>query len=128
MLKVLTFTKRGMDGAAAAGKLDMVQYLHGKKVECSTDAMDHAAQEGHLKVVQVRREPFYISFLRRTDFFYVRANTMCRIKDFVILYPYKGQGSRRPKNNNPKYRASLSSLEDISGDGRAAYATTKGKH
>lgn len=75
-----------MDGAAAAGKLDMVRYLHGKKVECSTDAMDNAAQEGHLEVVQVIREPFYISFLRQTDSFYSRINIGCRSKGFVILW------------------------------------------
>lgn len=102
MFKGLKFTKRAMDGAAAAGKLDMVRYLHGKKVECSTDAMDHAAQEGHLEVVQVRREPFYMSSLRRTDFFiYVKiqsTNTMCRIKGFVTVYRYKCQkGSKRVK-------------------------------
>lgn len=48
------FTKRALDGAAAAGQLDMVKWLSAKGVECSTDAMDRAAQEGQLEVVQVR--------------------------------------------------------------------------
>lgn len=60
-LKGLKFTKRAMNGAAAAGNLEMVRYLHGKQVECSTDAMDRAAQEGHLEVVQVRTGLLYSS-------------------------------------------------------------------
>lgn len=50
----LKFTKRAIDGAAAAGHLEMVRWLHGKQAECTTDAMDLAAQEGHLEVVEVR--------------------------------------------------------------------------
>lgn len=42
-----------MDGAAAAGHLEMVKWLHGKKLECTTDAMDGAAEGGHLNVVEV---------------------------------------------------------------------------
>lgn len=52
-LQGLKFTKRAMDGAAAAGHLEMVMWLHGEKAECSRDAMDFAAREGHLEVVQV---------------------------------------------------------------------------
>lgn len=48
------FTKRAMDGAAAAGHLEMVKWLHGKDEECTTDAMDGAAEEGQLDVVKVR--------------------------------------------------------------------------
>ena len=32
----------------------MLIWLHARGAECSTDAMDRAAQEGHLEVVQVR--------------------------------------------------------------------------
>lgn len=43
-----------MDGAAAGGHLAMVKWLHEKGFGCTTAAMDSAAQEGHLEVVQVR--------------------------------------------------------------------------
>ncbi|CAN0278508.1 unnamed protein product, partial [Ectocarpus sp. 13 AM-2016] len=42
-----------MDGAAAAGHLDMVVWLHEHGGACTTDAMDLAARGGHLDVVQV---------------------------------------------------------------------------
>ncbi|KAJ3101258.1 hypothetical protein HDU97_001555 [Phlyctochytrium planicorne] len=46
------FTKRTMDSAAFAGRLDILQYLHKERGEgCSTDAMDRAAEAGHLDVV-----------------------------------------------------------------------------
>ncbi|CAM9760542.1 unnamed protein product, partial [Ectocarpus sp. 12 AP-2014] len=48
----LKFTARAMDGAAAAGHLDMVVWLHEHGGACTTDAMDLAARGGHLDVVQ----------------------------------------------------------------------------
>ncbi|KAG3242646.1 hypothetical protein PI124_g12527 [Phytophthora idaei] len=46
-------TKEAMDGAAAAGHLDVVNWLHVNRTEgCTTDAMDLAALNGHLEVVQ----------------------------------------------------------------------------
>lgn len=42
-----------MDGAAANGYLHVVQWLHHNRTEgCTTNAMDIAAQNGHLNVVQ----------------------------------------------------------------------------
>lgn len=49
----LKFTARAMDGAAAAGHLDMVVWLHEQGGSCTTDAMDLAARGGHLDIVQV---------------------------------------------------------------------------
>ncbi|KAJ3101257.1 hypothetical protein HDU97_001554 [Phlyctochytrium planicorne] len=46
------FTKKTMDSAAQAGRLDIIQYLHTHRSEgCSTDAMDMAAEGGHMEVV-----------------------------------------------------------------------------
>lgn len=42
-----------MDEASRGGHLEMLKWLHGQGAECSTDAMDLAAQEGHLDIVQV---------------------------------------------------------------------------
>lgn len=47
------FTTRAMDGAAAAGHLPMVAWLHEQGHGCTTAAMDLAAQGGHLEIVQV---------------------------------------------------------------------------
>lgn len=49
----LKFTARAMDGAAAAGHLDMVVWLHEHGGACTTDAMDLAARGGYLDIVQV---------------------------------------------------------------------------
>ncbi|CBJ49183.1 pyridoxamine 5\'-phosphate oxidase [Ectocarpus siliculosus] len=48
----LKFTAKAMDGAAAAGHLDMVVWLHEQGGACTTDAMDLAARGGHLDIVQ----------------------------------------------------------------------------
>lgn len=42
-----------MTGAAAAGHLEMVKWLDEKGAPCTTEAMDVAAQEGHLDIVKV---------------------------------------------------------------------------
>lgn len=46
-------TREAMDGAAANGHLDVVQWLHENRQEgCSIRAMNHAALNGHLEVVK----------------------------------------------------------------------------
>ncbi|RLN36926.1 hypothetical protein BBJ28_00024661 [Nothophytophthora sp. Chile5] len=46
-------TLAAMDGAAANNHLDVVQWLHNNRAEgCSTDAMDLAGSNGHLEMVQ----------------------------------------------------------------------------
>ncbi|RLN98927.1 hypothetical protein BBJ28_00014959 [Nothophytophthora sp. Chile5] len=46
-------THRAMDSAASNGHLEMVQWLHANRSEgCTTDAMHDAAANGHLEVVQ----------------------------------------------------------------------------
>eukprot|EP01133_Synstelium_polycarpum_P002488 gene2488-2831_t len=45
-------TQAVMDGAAAKGALDVVQYLHGRSEGCTTMAMDQAAAGGHLVIVE----------------------------------------------------------------------------
>ncbi|RLN89877.1 hypothetical protein BBJ28_00019581 [Nothophytophthora sp. Chile5] len=46
-------TPAAMDGAAANNHLDVVQWLHNNRAEgCSTDAMDLAGSNGHLEMVQ----------------------------------------------------------------------------
>ncbi|KAF0720840.1 hypothetical protein As57867_000035, partial [Aphanomyces stellatus] len=58
MAKVLlqhkaTHSDAAIDNAAANGHLDMVQYIHEtRESKCSTQAMDGAAANGHLEVVQ----------------------------------------------------------------------------
>ena len=50
---LIEFTTDAMDWAALNGHLPMVQWLHQNRTEgCTTDAMDWAAMEGHLHVVQ----------------------------------------------------------------------------
>ncbi len=46
-------TTDAMDWAAEYGHLDVVRYLHEKRQEgCTTDAMDWAAGNGHLDVIK----------------------------------------------------------------------------
>jgi ankyrin repeat protein len=46
-------TTRAMDYAAQNGHIDVVEWLHEFRVEgCTTDAMDWAAENGHLEVVK----------------------------------------------------------------------------
>lgn len=52
-----------MDGAAAAGYLEMVMWLHEYGASCTTDAMDLAAEEGRLDIVQVRRKFKFYYFI-----------------------------------------------------------------
>ncbi|ETV95869.1 hypothetical protein H310_10908 [Aphanomyces invadans] len=52
-LKDRPCTTKAMDWAAANGHLHVVQYLHGHRSEgCTVDAIDRAAQNGHLDVVR----------------------------------------------------------------------------
>ncbi|KAL7753132.1 hypothetical protein RI367_001584 [Sorochytrium milnesiophthora] len=49
----LPCTTKAMDGAAKAGRLDIVCYLHENRSEgCTTAAMDGAATEGHMNVLE----------------------------------------------------------------------------
>jgi len=50
-------TVNAMDSAAANGHLDVVEFLHENRREgCTTSAMDKAAQNGHLEVVKFLHE------------------------------------------------------------------------
>ncbi|KAF0695171.1 Aste57867_13996 [Aphanomyces stellatus] len=41
-----------LDAASASGHLELVRFLHGRNVECTTYALDQAATNGHLDVVR----------------------------------------------------------------------------
>ncbi|KAE9274379.1 hypothetical protein PR003_g29627, partial [Phytophthora rubi] len=50
-------TTEAMDGAAANGHFEVVRWLHENRTEgCTTDAMDCAARNGHLELVQYLHE------------------------------------------------------------------------
>lgn len=52
-----------MDGAAGGGHLDVVRWLAANRTEgCSQGAFDMAAAEGHLHVIEVRKEGRTLKF------------------------------------------------------------------
>lgn len=86
-----TFTQRGMDEASRGGHLEMVKWLHGRGAECSTDAMDLAAQEGHLDIVQVCINGIHVKY----------ATLGRRDRDRLVLLMYKWSLYFRPPLNCP---------------------------
>ncbi|KAL4133930.1 hypothetical protein PRIC2_004245 [Phytophthora ramorum] len=100
------WTVKAMDGAAARGRLDIMQWLHDNRTEgCSTEACLAAAMGGHLDVVK------WLSEFYPDEFYPVEAMTLAAQNGRI--------GVVRFLKNSVAMNEAVSIVEDAAVNGRA---------